>query len=704
VRLRLLLYGAVTLVSGSVLCVAPLRGQDVELLGEYYGTRPPEAYYDQLRRDPTAFRFAEEGQARLERLRAFPTLGRTTPGVPGGVVGLAIGPRDSPVVGTFRFPLILGLYSDGPQEGPFSPAQMQQHFFDGPVVQPHVQTIPQFYSEMSLGLLQFQAVTFPWIQTGLTRQQVSQGAGGLGSASEGGVGGFIERILLQIDDGSIDWSQFDVTGDGYVDVLTVMHAFRGAECQPTNYSNVWSHRWSLADVTGGRLSRQQTGKARDGYETRTPYLGPGGGKIHINDYTIQAALDCGSVEPPAGPPTINRIGVFAHELGHALGLPDLYSTGAGNVPGSGSWDLMGTGAWGCNTANDSARPCHLGAWSKAALGWVQVEEIGPGQDRVEILGPVETGGRVLKIPASEGSREYLLLENRQRIGSDVQLLETGLLVWHIDPEVVDPGWPSNQVNAVPARMGVWLRQADGQNHLALAGVNRGDPGDPFPGCIRDNHLNPLLPCVRNREFHVGTVPRAVTHAGRAMGIALTDIELLGAEPHDVRLRIDTRFSWDTLFVATEVEAVKDQNLSFEIAGAPVESLSWRLVGGTLPAGLSFQPATGLLQGVTLETGSFNFVLGAASGPNQETNLFVTLQVVPPLIAQEELVSIYMGLPNTLSLPLRTYLDAQGNQNGGFDLGDVRAYLQANPGAPQNAGSSPSRIVVNPWEARRRLEP
>ncbi|MEX1256626.1 MAG: M6 family metalloprotease domain-containing protein [Gemmatimonadota bacterium] len=693
-RFGLVLLGPLFLAGG-----LPLAGQDIELLGEYYGTRPPDAYYELIQRDPSAFRFSQEGPARLERLRTSSNLRQFGPGAPGGVIGLAIGPRDDPVVGEFRFPLILGLFSDGPQIGPFPPAQIQQEFFDGP--NSRVQTIPQLYSEMSRGLLQFKGTTFPWVQTGLTRQAVTQNANGLSpSLTPGvGVGSFIEAILEELDDGSIDWSQFDMDGDGYVDFITVMHPYRGGECLGADGLHIWSHRWSLTGATSNRLGQ--------GFVTRTPY--EGGGFIRINDYTIQAVLDCTSPEPSSPGLLINRIGVFAHELGHALGLPDLYSTGAANgqISGSGIWDLMGTGAWGCGRVNDAERPCHMGAWSKAALGWVDVEEIGPGEDRVETLAPVEMAGRVLKIPASDGSREYLLLENRQRIGSDVHLLEPGLLVWHIDPEMVDPRWPQNAVNAVPSRFGVWLRQADGKNHLALASGGRGDEGDPFPGCIRDDHLNPSLPCVRNPEFHIGTVPRAVTHEGRAMGIALSEIELLGAEPHDVRFRVDTQFGWDTLYVDAEVEAVKDENLSFEIAGAPAESLTWRLVGGSLPAGLTFQPSTGRLQGLTFETGSFDFVLGAASSPNQETHVVVALEVVPPVIARDELVAEFLGLPNTLSLPLRIYLDAQGNQNGGFaDLGDIRAYLQANPGAPESAGvsASPSRIIVSPWSSRRRLDP
>jgi hypothetical protein len=162
------------------------------------------------------------------------------------------------------------------------------------------------------------------------------------------------------------------------------------------------------------------------------------------------------------------------------------------------------------------------AWSKSILGWVEVETLPPGTDvEAMALPPVETTGKIYRVESGDGSGEYLLLENRQRIGFDQNLYDPGLLIWHIDPATLAAMWPTNRVNSDGERLGVWLRQADGSNDLARAGGGRGDAGDPFPGSYG------------RTEMHAGTRPSSWTHDGAAMGITLLDIQSAG---EDMRFR------------------------------------------------------------------------------------------------------------------------------------------------------------------------
>ena len=67
-----------------------------------------------------------------------------------------------------------------------------------------------------------------------------------------------------------------------------------------------------------------------------------------------------------------------------------------------------------------------------------------------------------------------------------------------------------------------------------------------------------------------------------------------------------------------------------------------------------------------------------------------LNVGPPQLSLEALASRFLLKTSGLSLYQEDYLDRVGNANGGYDLGDLRAFVIANPGLP-TSGSSQSGI-------------
>jgi M6 family metalloprotease-like protein len=497
-----------------------LSAQDVEMLGRRYGTRPPEGYFRELERNPDAYRFTRGRAARARTLEA-PAAARA--GGPGGVASangpsLAMGPRGEPVVGTFRVPLVLGLFGDSPPTPPYGPAVVRSAFFEAPSG-----TVTEFYDEMSRGLVTLLGDVHDWVQVSMTQAAVTQNQSSLVCC---GIGSYIKQVLsLQT---GVDWGLYDNDGpdgvpnsgddDGYVDALAVMHPTRGAECGGSgSIGRIWSHKWNLSDASG-------TGP----YVTASPRTG--GGVIRVDDYFVQGVLSCDNT-------SLNEIGVFAHEAGHAFGLPDLYDTRTSGARhnGAGNWDLMATGTWGCN-GNTSWRPCHMSAWSKAMLGWVTVTTLPAGTDLGTLtLPPVETSGTVYRVNAGDGSGEYFLLENRQRLGYDQGLFEEGLLVWQIDEDALLTRWPHNSVNADP-HMAVWLRQADGCDDLGRTGSPpvgcdavglRGDAGDPFPGQ------------AMNSAFHAASNPAALSFPGTATGLTIFDVASLG---EDIAFRLLTRFT------------------------------------------------------------------------------------------------------------------------------------------------------------------
>ena len=184
----------------------------------------------------------------------------------------------------------------------------------------------------------------------------------------------IDDYLSQFD----VWDRYDYDGDGnfdepdgYIDHFQSVHAGMGEEVGGgvLGAAAIWSHRWYAfygADGPDGTGPHDFGG------------IQIGDSDYWIGDYTI---------EPENG-----GVGVFAHEFGHDLGLPDLYDT-AGGENSTGFWTLMSSGSYG-NSGNPAdgigTKPIHMGAWEKFQLGWLNYEVARAGQKSDHRLGPVET--------------------------------------------------------------------------------------------------------------------------------------------------------------------------------------------------------------------------------------------------------------------------------------------------------------------------
>ncbi|UCG51149.1 MAG: M6 family metalloprotease domain-containing protein [Candidatus Latescibacterota bacterium] len=87
-------------------------------------------------------------------------------------------------------------------------------------------------------------------------------------------------------------------------------------------------------------------------------------------------------------------------------------------------------------------------------------------------------------PKSNSVTEYWLVENRQPIGFDTNLHNSGLLIWHVDDEVIRSALGNTGGSAGTTVRGLVLEEADGMGHLLQdpeTTGNEGDDGDPFPG-------------------------------------------------------------------------------------------------------------------------------------------------------------------------------------------------------------------------------
>jgi immune inhibitor A len=393
----------------------------------------------------------------------------------------AVPPKPSPLVtsgaqSTWRVPVLMVGFSDAPLT--YAPAEFDVALFDSTGATP-TGSVHDYYRWASGGLMSIRGRVVAAVQLPNPASYYTYNAWGLNTiATPNNIYGMIRDALAFAPDG-IDWSSFDMNGDGFVDVLWVVHAGMGGESRPTDRTNIWS-------ITGRLSSSWRHGGS---YITDDPIPGSTTQFIRIDRFSTLPELS-GFVTGAR-----SEIGVYCHEFGHALGLPDLYDTsqlgGAANQ-GPGNWSLMATGGWGGN-GQSPAWPTHPGAWCTLFLGWRPA--VRPSESGQVRLAPLAAGGDILELWfQGESNPEHFLLENRQRSGFDRNLPAGGLLISHVDEAAIGGRIASNRVNA-GITPGLRMVEADGDLDL-VTGYNRGDSSDPFPGALGvveiDEHTTPNL--------------------------------------------------------------------------------------------------------------------------------------------------------------------------------------------------------------------
>lgn len=236
-------------------------------------------------------------------------------------------------------------------------------------------------------------------------------------------------------------------------------------------------------------------------------------------------------------------GVLCHQFGHILGLPSLFDNDSsnGSSQGIGNWGLMGTGIWNAS----GYVPAQVSAWCRAYLGWetpITIMESAENLPISHFLDHFPVNNRIYKIPISD--TEYYLVENRQQnpdgsldpyngnpsysfvllpegeqdyydnypllpffnfmenrykgsewdfmlpglggpipIGMGIPVDGSGLLIWHIDENVIaqnfTPNFDLNTINAYAPHKGIDLEEADGIQHLDTSAADQYKYGSPY---------------------------------------------------------------------------------------------------------------------------------------------------------------------------------------------------------------------------------
>ena len=239
-------------------------------------------------------------------------------------------------------------------------------------------TMRNHYLEMSKGAYTVTGAATPWVKVShseawyaadrCSRDAQGNWVAGMPQNQQGhpdnpaGAGQLaVDAIMaLRAQYPGFDLSQYDVEdqfdrdgdgnvfeSDGYIDHVVLVHAGEdksgGGGAQGV-YS-IWAHSSSVVN---------------------SPIIP--GTNLKLDNYIVQ--------------PEDSGVGVFSHEYGHDLGLPDLYDTSGEADSHIEFWDLMSSGSH--SGPIFQSMPTNMGIWDKWILGWADPLILTPGKDARDV--------------------------------------------------------------------------------------------------------------------------------------------------------------------------------------------------------------------------------------------------------------------------------------------------------------------------------
>lgn len=282
----------------------------------------------------------------------------------------------------------------------------------------------------------------------------------------------------------IDWKVFDNDGNGSVDMLYFLYAGLGQ-----NNGGGDDSIWPKETISS----------------------------VSIDGISFATSAACCELQPREEDEQGNivstmadGIGVFIHELSHALGLPDFYDT-RGTAFGMDIWSVMDYGEY----CGNGYYPVNYTAYEREFMEWESLTTI--SEPTTLHISCFAEGGGGYKVVNEHNTDEYYILENRQGMGWDTMLgrVATGMQVTHVD--YVSSRWSANTVNADSKHQCMTVIAA---NNLYVGSYTaKSDEeyiktleGQLFPGKT-DKH-----------ELTDETNPASVVFTGKFMGKPIMDIQ------------------------------------------------------------------------------------------------------------------------------------------------------------------------------------
>lgn len=283
--------------------------------------------------------------------------------------------------------------------------------------------------------------------------------------------------------GSVDFSDYDNDGDGYVDVIVVLYAGVGeSSAYNTVPESVWPCQWNM----------------HESYDWGCSTIGT----FQLNGVTIDKYAVFNELDGPYDNTTqIDGVGTFCHEFGHCLGLPDFYPTNGANYYGMNNWDIMDNGCY----LQGGHRPAGYTSYERHFMGWMDL--IDPVENTRYDLAPLNTDeGTAVKVTNDANPDEYYLLEYRVKTGWDEYLPGEGIMIIHVDYD--KRAWDENTPNNVGSHQRMTLIPAD---NILSGGTERYD----------------LWPQGDNNSLTNTSTPAATVFTGGFMNKPITEMAISG---------------------------------------------------------------------------------------------------------------------------------------------------------------------------------
>lgn len=387
--------------------------------------------------------------------------------------------RDAATFGTGKFGSI---YTQDYGNTILDPLPHDQQYFED-----HLEFVRNYYSKVSNGNVHIEYTVLP--DTFPVSQTMRNYSPSPGSDDFLPLGNFAAEVW------SLASAKFSGTNFSDYNLFLIFHAGVGRDITlPGSLGNerdlpsVYLSERALKDIFGSEF---------DGFPVQ-------GGQFKITNTMIMPETESRELQTISGTflfeITIN--GLLTASVASHLGLPDLFNTETG-LSAIGRFGLMdGQSIFAYN----GTYPPEPSAWEKIYLGWAEPVTIAPGEYDISLVTKLAASVAdtvILKVPLN--SSEYYLVENRNRdaygdgstvsfkIGDlvhtktftndttgyrsfdtdslagvvidvdefDWAIPGSGILIWHIDENVINEKLASNKINTDKERRGVDLEEADG---------------------------------------------------------------------------------------------------------------------------------------------------------------------------------------------------------------------------------------------------